>query len=120
MRVSRLLRTATAGAALSLIALAAMAADYPAPKEGDWTIKDFPFHTGDVLPDLRLHYTTIGDPKGEPVVVLHGTTGSAASMLTPASPASCSAPASRSTRRSTSSSCPTRSATADRRSRRMD
>ena len=83
MRALRLLRTATAGAALSLIALAAMAADYPAPKEGDWTIKDFTFHTGDVLPELRLHYTTIGDPKGEPVVVLHGTTGSAASMLTP-------------------------------------
>ncbi|MGX7706240.1 alpha/beta fold hydrolase [Methylobacterium sp. Gmos1] len=77
------LRTATAAAALSLVALAALAADYPAPREGDWTIKDFTFHTGEVLPELRLHYTTVGDPKGEPVVVLHGTTGSAASMLTP-------------------------------------
>ncbi len=83
MRVMTLLRTAAAGAALSLIALAAVAADYPAPREGDWTVKDFKFHTGDVLPELRLHYTTVGDPKGEPVVVLHGTTGSAASMLTP-------------------------------------
>ncbi|AWB24024.1 hypothetical protein DA075_26670 [Methylobacterium currus] len=83
MRVLKLLRTATAGAALSFIALAAIAADYPAPKAGDWTIKDFKFHTGEVLPELRLHYTTVGDPKGEPVVVLHGTTGSAASMLTP-------------------------------------
>ncbi|MET7246399.1 alpha/beta fold hydrolase [Methylobacterium sp. EM32] len=83
MRVLNVLRTATAAAALSFFALAALAADYPAPREGDWTIKDFKFHTGDVLPELRLHYTTIGDPKGEPVVVLHGTTGSAASMLTP-------------------------------------
>ena len=79
----RLLRTAVAGAALSLIALAATAADYPAPREGNWMVKDFKFHTGEVLPELRLHYTTVGDPKGEPVVVLHGTTGSAASMLTP-------------------------------------
>jgi homoserine O-acetyltransferase/O-succinyltransferase len=83
MRDLRLLRTAIAGAALSLIALAATAADYPAPREGDWMVKDFKFHTGEVLPELRLHYTTVGDPNGEPVVVLHGTTGSAASMLTP-------------------------------------
>ena len=83
MRFLDLLRTATAGAALSLIAFAAHAAEYPAPRDGDWTIKDFPFHTGQVLPELRLHYVTIGDPKGEPVVVLHGSTGSAASMLTP-------------------------------------
>src|SRR5260370_1724022 len=32
---------------------------------------------------LRLHYRTIGDPSGEPVLVLHGTTGTGASMLTP-------------------------------------
>jgi homoserine O-acetyltransferase len=35
------------------------------------------------MPELRLHYTTIGDPSGQPVLVLHGTTGSGASMLTP-------------------------------------
>ncbi|MDP4023000.1 alpha/beta fold hydrolase [Methylobacterium sp. NEAU 140] len=83
MGVLSLLRIAAAGAVLSLTALAASAADYPAPKEGDWTVRDFKFHTGEILPELRLHYTTVGDPKGEPVVVLHGTTGSAASMLTP-------------------------------------
>jgi homoserine O-acetyltransferase/O-succinyltransferase len=37
-----------------------------------------------VLPELRLHYRTVGAPTGEPVLVLHGTTGSGASMLTPA------------------------------------
>ena len=36
------------------------------------------------MPELRLHYTTVGEPSGQPVLVLHGTTGSAASMLTPA------------------------------------
>ncbi|WP_429336572.1 alpha/beta fold hydrolase [Paraburkholderia sp. 35.1] len=59
-------------------------ADYPAPKEGDWIARDFRFHTGEVMPEVRLHYRTIGDPSGEPVLVLHGTTGTGASMLTPA------------------------------------
>ena len=36
------------------------------------------------MPELRLHYTTIGEPTGQPVLVLHGSGGSAASMLTPA------------------------------------
>jgi homoserine O-acetyltransferase len=40
---------------LSLIALAAVAADYPAPNAGDWLARDFRFHTGEVLPELRLH-----------------------------------------------------------------
>src|SRR5436189_83654 len=70
--------------ALAAVACPLHAADYPAPKEDDWVVRDFKFHTGEALPELKLHYTTIGDPKGEPVVVLHGTTGSAASMLTPA------------------------------------
>ena len=70
--------------ALALIAAPAGAADYPAPKQGDWIARDFRFHTGEVMPELRLHYTTIGDPSGQPVLVLHGTTGSGASMLTPA------------------------------------
>ncbi|CAA2156078.1 Homoserine O-acetyltransferase [Methylobacterium brachiatum] len=83
MRAVGLLRAVLAGAALSSMALTARAADYPTPQEGDATIKDFRFHTGDVLPEMHLHYTTVGDPKGEPVVVLHGTTGSAATMLTP-------------------------------------
>ncbi|WP_341987557.1 alpha/beta fold hydrolase [Azorhizobium sp. AG788] len=62
----------------------AFAADYPAPKTGMWIAKDFKFHTGEVLPELKLGYTTVGEPSGEPVLILHGTTGSAASMLTPA------------------------------------
>ena len=67
-----------AGAGLSA------AEDYPAPKEADWVARDFRFHTGETMPELRLHYTTVGEPAGEPVVILHGTTGSGASMLTPA------------------------------------
>jgi homoserine O-acetyltransferase len=62
----------------------ALAADYPAPKQGDWIARDFKFHTGEVMPELRLHYTTVGEPSGQPVLVLHGSGGSALSMLTSA------------------------------------
>jgi homoserine O-acetyltransferase/O-succinyltransferase len=70
-------------AAFCLTGFSAWAADFPAPKEGSWVVRDFKFHTGETLPELRLNYTTVGDPGGEPVLVLHGTTGSAATMLTP-------------------------------------
>lgn len=70
-------------AALLLISVKAMAADYPAPRQGDWIAKDFKFHTGEIMPELKLHYTTIGEPSGQPVLVLHGSGGSAANMLTP-------------------------------------
>jgi len=76
-------RLATLLSAFLLCAsLSAYAADYPEPKQGDWTAHDFRFHTGEVFPEVRLHYRTIGAPTGEPVLVLHGTAGSGASMLT--------------------------------------
>jgi homoserine O-acetyltransferase len=67
--------------ALLLAPLPALAADFPAPQQGDWIARDFKFRSGEVMPELRLHYATVGDPKGEPVLVLHGTSGSAESML---------------------------------------
>jgi len=81
--ISRITR-AMASLALAALCTLSVAADYPAPKQGEWIVRDFRFHTGEVLPEVRLAYTTIGDPRGEPVVVLHGTAGSGASMLTPA------------------------------------
>lgn len=80
MRISRLL---LAGAA-ALLAFTAAAADFPAPKQGTWTVRDFRFRDGTTLPELKLAYRTVGEPTGEPVLVLHGTTGSSASMLSPA------------------------------------
>src|SRR5256885_15568917 len=62
-------------AALALIALSVWAADYPAPKEADWVVRDFRFHSGVTLSEVRLHYTTVGAPSGEPVLLLHGTAG---------------------------------------------
>lgn len=70
--------------ALVLLSAVASAAEYPAPKQGDWVAHDFRFHTGEVMSEVRLHYTTIGDPSGIPVVVLHGSGGSANNMLTAA------------------------------------
>jgi homoserine O-acetyltransferase len=60
-----------------------IAADYPAPQEGSWVVRDFKFHTGEVLPELRLHYTTVGAPGGAPVLLLHGTNGSGTGLLNP-------------------------------------
>ena len=59
------------------------AANYPEPVQGDWTVRDFRFHTGEVLPELRLHYTTVGAPTGKPVLILHGTGGTGAGFLRP-------------------------------------
>ncbi len=69
--------------ALLVWSMTAAGADYPAPKQGEWVARDFKFHTGEVMPELRLHYTTIGEPTGQPVLVLHGTGQSAAGMLSP-------------------------------------
>ena len=74
---------AALSAVFAMTSLTALAADYPAPKQGDWIARDFKFHTGETVPALRLHYTTVGEPSGQPVLVLHGSGGSAASMLTP-------------------------------------
>ena len=38
---------------LVLVSLAAGAADFPAPKEGTWIVRDFKFHTGEVLPEVK-------------------------------------------------------------------
>ncbi len=51
------------------------------PTEGDWIVRDFRFHDGSVLPELKLHYLTLGASTGEPVLILHGTGQSGGSML---------------------------------------
>lgn len=75
------MRIFACAALLGFFAAGAAAADYPAPTQGDWVAHDFHFHTGDVLPEVRLHYTTIGAPSGEPVLILHGTAGAGGNFL---------------------------------------
>ncbi|MCA3414462.1 MAG: alpha/beta fold hydrolase [Roseomonas sp.] len=70
--------------AASLAAAAPAAAQYPEPREATWVARDFRFHGGEVMPELRLGYLTIGEPSGTPVLVLHGTAGSSRSMVSPA------------------------------------
>jgi len=67
---------------LLIAAAAAAAANYPAPVEGDFTIHDFRFNSGEKLADLRLHYTTIGSVQGDnAVLILHGTGGTGKGFL---------------------------------------
>lgn len=79
-------RTIIQGALLAagLASAASAAAQYPEPREATWVARDFRFHTGEVMPELRLGYLTIGEPSGIPVLVLHGTAGSSRSMVSPA------------------------------------
>ena len=74
---------AALAAAIAIAALPALASDYPVAHEADWVARNFKFHTGETAPALRLHYTMIGNPKGEPVLMLHGTGQSGRVMLTP-------------------------------------
>ena len=59
----------------------AVAADYPDPVEGDYVIENFEFHDGQTIPEMTVHYTTVGEPDGEPVLVLHGTNGTGGGMV---------------------------------------
>ncbi len=71
-------------AALTATASAQTPAAYPAPVEGDFIARNFVFTTGDTLPELRLHYTTIGTPKDggrNAVLIMHGTGGSGRGFL---------------------------------------
>jgi homoserine O-acetyltransferase len=61
---------------------------FPAPVEGDVVVKNFRFKSNEVLPELRLHYRTIGklerDAQGKAknaVLIMHGTGGSGAQFL---------------------------------------
>jgi homoserine O-acetyltransferase/O-succinyltransferase len=72
------------------VATVSSAANFPAPVEGDFTIRDFQFASGQSLPELRLHYRTFGSPRRDDkgivrnaVLILHGTTGSGAQFLRP-------------------------------------
>src|SRR2546430_2613454 len=68
----------------------ASGADYPAPTESDFTIHDFKFASGETLPELRVHYRTLGKPEKDAqgkttnaVLIMHGTTGSGAQFIRP-------------------------------------
>src|SRR3989442_14064137 len=57
--------------------------NYPAPVEGDYVVQNFHFRSGETLPELKMHYRTIGTLKTNSagvaqnaVLAGHGTGGS--------------------------------------------
>jgi len=65
-------------------------AQYPAPMEGTFVLKDFEFRSGERLPELRLHYRALGKPEPDTqgivrnaVLIMHGTGGSGAQFIRP-------------------------------------
>jgi homoserine O-acetyltransferase/O-succinyltransferase len=59
-------------------------------RQGDYVVRDFRFADGETLPELRLHYRTLGEPRRDAqgrvvnaVMVLHGTGGTGAQFLSP-------------------------------------
>src|SRR6478672_1470429 len=79
----------TLGAAFFLAAVRFVGAgDYPAPAESDYAIRAFKFTSGETLPELRIHYRTLGkadkDSQGKTtnaVLIMHGTTGTGAQFI---------------------------------------
>jgi homoserine O-acetyltransferase len=68
----------------------ALAAQQPVTQEGDYVAKNFVFRSGETLPELRLHYTTLGKPVRDTqgrvtnaVLILHGTGGTGRGFLLP-------------------------------------
>ncbi len=75
---------------LSFFVLNVRAAEYPKPVEADCVLKNFYFTSGESLPELRIHFRTIGKPERDAqgvvknaVLVMHGTTGSGAQFIRP-------------------------------------
>src|SRR5437879_6758089 len=75
-------------AAVASLVLVSPLAAQPQPVEGDFVARDFRFGTGETLPELRVHYRTIGTPRRDAsgvvrnaVLVLHGTGGTGAGFL---------------------------------------
>ena len=78
---------------LAALSLGAAKAEVPAlaqAKEGDFGVRDVRFRSGERLPELRLHYTTLGQPRRDAqgrvtnaVMVLHGTGGTGRQFFAP-------------------------------------
>ena len=66
------------------------ASELPPSKQGDYIARDFRFKSGEVLSEVKLHYTTFGNPVRDAsgqvtnaVLLLHGTGGSGQSLIRP-------------------------------------
>jgi homoserine O-acetyltransferase len=73
-----------------VMAAPGLSADYPDPTQADFVMKDFKFASGETLPELRIHYRTLGTAERGPdgvvknaVLIMHGTGGSGANFINP-------------------------------------
>lgn len=89
-KLLRMLAIFAATAAVPVFAQQPATFDATHVAEGEHTIRDFRFGTGETLPQLRMHYRTIGKPHRDArgrvdnaVMILHGTGGSGAQFLQP-------------------------------------
>jgi homoserine O-acetyltransferase len=80
----------SAAIVLMMLTSVALGAEEPAVHEGDFVLKNFRFASSETLPELRLHYRTLGklqrDAKGvasNAVLIMHGTGGTGAQFLRP-------------------------------------
>ncbi len=74
--------------AFILLVTALGAAEIPAPREGDVVLRNFSFTSGEKLPELKIHYRALGEPRRDAkgvvrnaVLIMHGTTGSGAQFM---------------------------------------
>ena len=65
-------------------------AKWPNYQEADFVVKDYRFHSGESLTELKMHYRTLGTPKRDDagnivnaVLLLQGNTGTGANWLRP-------------------------------------
>lgn len=76
--------------ALLLAAFPAQAQIVEGATDGDAILKDFTFRSGEKLPELKMHYTTLGKPQRDAtgaivnaVMILHGTGGTGKQFFQP-------------------------------------
>jgi homoserine O-acetyltransferase len=50
-------------------------------RAGDLIVKNFRFHDGETMAEVRIHYVTVGSPSGKAVLILHGTGGTSKQFL---------------------------------------
>lgn len=73
---------------MSIFGLTVLGQDPPKPAPGDFVVKDYKFENGETLPELKIHYLTLGTPQKNKdgvvtnaVIILHGTGGSGSNFL---------------------------------------
>ena len=78
----------TAAILLLWTAAPGLAQIYPAPVERDFIVKNYTFASGETLPEVKLHYRTVGEPRKDAdgvvrngILIMHGTGGTGRAVV---------------------------------------